>query len=71
MFISSNCVCSRSFLSSAASGSSSSRIFGDRAKRTRQRHPLLLTAGELAGLALGKGFELDELQHPVGPVLDL
>ena len=63
MLISSNWVCSRSFLSSAASGSSSSSSFGFFDQRTRQRDPLPLAAGELVRLALGELAELHQLEH--------
>ena len=66
MFISSNCVCSRSFLSSALSGSSSSKHFRAADERARERHPLPLASGELVRLALGERREL----HHVEGVLD-
>ena len=41
------CMSRRRFLSSAANGSSSSRMFGLHGERARQRDALLLAAGEL------------------------
>ena len=71
MLASSNCVCSRSFLSSAASGSSSSRSFGPLHERARKRHALLLAAGELLRLAARERPELHHREHLGDPLADL
>ena len=66
--ISSNCVSPRSFLSSAASGSSSSSSARPLDQRPRQRHALALAAGKLVRLAAPEIFELEHRQH-VGDAL--
>ena len=48
------CMSSRRFLSSAPNGSSSSRTFGIDREAARERDALLLAAGELARLPLGE-----------------
>src|SRR5215472_8581224 len=60
--INSNCVSPRSFLSSAARGSSS--------RRTRERDALALAAGELVRLALAQAFEPHQCQHLLDPRRD-
>ncbi len=63
MFTSSNCVCSRSFLSSAPSGSSSSSSFGrltsERASATRCRWP----PESWCGLRLANSRQLHDAEH--------
>ena len=57
----------RSFRSSAPSGSSSSSTAGPVHQRARQRHALLLAAGELARravLAAAQLHQLERLRHP-------
>ena len=69
--ISSNCVSSRSFLSSAPSGSSSSSTFGrlatERASATRCRWP----PDSWCGLRLAELLELDQLEHLLDALVDL
>ncbi|MNO25436.1 hypothetical protein D3C76_152720 [compost metagenome] len=36
-----------------------------------QGHTLLLAAGQLAGVTLGEGIELDHVQHPLDPLADV
>ena len=71
MLISSNCVCSRSFLSSAASGSSSSSSLGlvtsARASATRCRWP----PESWCGLRFANWPELDHLEHLADAPRDL
>ena len=68
--INSNCVSSRSFLSSAAIGSSSSRTFGrlasERASATRWRWP----PESWSGLRAAQPLELDEGEHLLDARLD-
>ena len=66
--LSSICSRLRSFASSAPSGSSSRRTFGFRIERPRERHPLLLSAGELRGSPLRELAHLDELESPADAV---
>ena len=54
---------SRSFLSSAAIGSSSSKHARALDQRARQRHALALAAGKLVRLARAEIFQLDQRQH--------
>ena len=69
--LSSNCVCSRSFLSSAASGSSSSSSFGRftsaRARATRCCWP----PESLSGLRAAKRLQLHEREHLGHALFDL
>ena len=71
MSISSNWVSWRSFLSSAASGSSRSSTFGRLASARAKRDPLPLAAGELVRPAVGKALELHQPQHLVDARLAL
>ena len=69
--ISSNWVSSRSFLSSAPSGSSSSSTFGRLAMRAGKGDALALAARKLMRLALAELLELDQLEHVGDAVVDL
>ena len=60
---SSNCMLSRRFLSSAPSGSSSSRIVGSVDERARQRDALLLAAGELVDLPRRRSWGAARREH--------
>ena len=60
--INSSWVLSRSFLSSAARGSSQQNLWAAR-QRARQRHALFLAAGKLTGLSLLHAIELDQRDH--------
>ena len=68
--INSSCVLSRSFLSSAASGSSSKQNLGPPRQRARQRHALPLAAGKLIGFALLHAIKLDQRDHLGHPGVD-
>ena len=63
---SSLCICSRSFRSSAPSGSSSSSTCGLADQRARQRHALALAARQLRGPALADAGQLHQRQQLVG-----
>ena len=69
--MSSNWVCSRSFLSSAASGSSSKQQLGPLDQAAGERHPLALAAGELVRLAPRERGELHQRQGFFHPRRDL
>ena len=69
--ISSACVLSRNFLSSAASGSSSSSTCGRRASERASATRCLLAAGELVGLSLLHALELDQRHHLGDARIDL
>ncbi len=40
-------------------------------QRAGQGHTLLLASGQLAGVTLGEGIELDHVQHPLDPLADV
>ncbi len=68
---SSICMAVRSFLSSAASGSSSSSTDGLVDDGAGQRHALLLAAGHFMDPALGKAAEADHFERLARPAVDL
>ena len=71
MCLISNCMCSRSCLSSAPSGSSISTSLRIEDEGARQRHPLLLAARELRRPARAELAELDHVQRLADALRDL
>ena len=65
--LSSICIASRSFRSSAASGSSSRRAAGRFTSARARRDPLLLAARQLRRAAVGELGELDDVEHVERP----